>query len=312
MASILVTGGAGFIGANLTARLLKLKHKVAVIDNLSTGFRHNLPLQNKNLAFYEKNINENLKPIFAKHRFDYIFHLAGQIDVRKAVSDPRADAEINILGIINLLQEARTTKIKKFIYASSGGAVYGEPEKMPVPKNAPIRPLSPYGVSKYAAEKYLETFGRLYRLPYAILRYANVYGPGQNSHGEAGVVAIFINHLLKKERPSLFAFGKNKRDYIFVDDVAEANLKAMAGRENAVYNIGTGKTTTTEELFQIISQELKSKIKPRLEPARPGEVEAISLDARLAAAELSWQARVSLPAGIRQTIQWFLENRKSI
>jgi len=308
MSSILVTGGAGFIGANLVTRLLKLKHEVIVIDNLSTGFRRNLSFKNKNFIFYEQSINENLGPIFTKHSFDYIFHLAGQIDVRKAVEDPRKDARINIFGMINLLQEVQNKKIKKFIYASSGGAVYGEPDKMPVPETHPVRPLSPYGASKYAGEKYLETFSRLYKFPYTILRYANVYGPGQNSHGEAGVVAIFINQLLKKERPSLFAFGKNKRDYIFVDDVVEANLKAMTMQKSGAYNIGTAKTTTTARLFQIISQELKSKIKPRLALARTGEVRAISLDSGLAAAELSWQPRVSLQEGIQKTIQWFLKN----
>lgn len=305
MPTVLVTGGAGFIGANLVKRLLKLKHKVVVIDDLSTGFRYNLPLPNKNLVFYEKSINENLRPIFRKHKIDYIFHLAAQIDLYKSLQKPIYDAKVNILGSLNIIREAAKIKIKKFIYASSGGAVYGEPRKIPVPESHSVNPLSCYGISKYTAEKYLEIYHRLYGLPYIILRYANVYGPHQN----AGVIAIFLNKLIREEKPSLFAYGKNKIDYIFVEDVVEANIKAMISRRNKTYNIGTGKATTTEQIFQIVAKELRSEVAPKYLPCRLGEVDRISLDASLAQKELKWRPRYSLEEGIRKTIEWFKSNQ---
>lgn len=305
MSISLVTGGAGFIGSNLVRKLLALNHKVIVIDDLSTGFRKNLPLTEKNLIFYKKSINDGLKLIFKKHPVDYIFHSAAQIDVRKSVQNPLLDAQINILGSLNLIQEAQRVKIKKFIYSSTGGALYGNPQKIPVKETHPINPLSCYGVSKYTAEKYLETYHRLYQLPYIILRYANVYGPRQNPLGEAGVVAIFINQLLKKQRPSIFAYGQNERDYVFVEDVVEANLKAMNSSFEKAYNISTGQKTTTKRIFKLISQELQSDIKPRLCKARPGEVDKISLDPSLAQKELQWKARVSLEEGLRRTVKWF-------
>ncbi|MFA4880091.1 MAG: NAD-dependent epimerase/dehydratase family protein [Candidatus Doudnabacteria bacterium] len=310
MPTVLVTGGAGFIGANLVKRLLKLKHKVVVIDDLSTGFRHNLPLPNKNLVFYEKNINENLRPILRKHKIDYIFHLAAQMDVRKSLQKPIYDAKVNILGSLNIIREAARIKIKKFIYASSGGAVYGEPREIPVPESHSVNPLSCYGISKYTAEKYLETYHRLYKLPYITLRYANVYGPRQNPLGEAGVIAILLHQLIQGEAPSLFAYGKNKRDYIFVEDIVEANIKAMLSCQNKIYNIGTGKATTTEQIFQIVARELQSKIKPQYLPCRLGEVDQISLDASLAQKELKWRPRYSLEEGIRKTIEWFKSNQR--
>jgi len=305
MKTSLVTGGAGFIGSNLVKRLLALKHKVIVIDDLSTGFLDNLPPRNENFIFVKKTLNSNLGPLFQKHKIDYIFHLAAQIDVRKSVQKPISDAKINILGSLNLIGEANKAKIKKFIYSSTGGALYGEVEKIPVKESYPINPLSCYGASKYATEKYLEIYHKLYKFPYITMRYANVYGPYQNPLGEAGVVAIFINKLLNGETPTLFAFGKNKRDYVFVNDVVRANLKAMSSDKNRAYNIGTGRASETARIFELINQELKAKIKPKLAGARPGDVDKISLDSSLAQKELDWKAQTRLEEGIKKTVKWF-------
>jgi len=310
MKTSLVTGGAGFIGSNLVKKLIELNHEVIVLDNLSTGFSANLPSQNKNLVFYKKSLNQNLNPIFCKHKIDYIFHLAAQIDVRKSVQKPILDAKINILGSLNLILEAQKAKIQKFIYSSTGGALYGEPEKIPAKESAPINPLSCYGASKYTVEKYLEIYHKLYNFPYITLRYANVYGPYQNPLGEAGVVAIFINKLLKKKIPSLFAFGKNKRDYIYISDVVTANIKAMASNQNKAYNIGTGQMTETTKIFELINRELKSKIQPKMRKGRPGDVDKISLDGSLAQKELNFKPRVSLEKGIKKTVQWFQKKSK--
>lgn len=309
MKTSLVTGGAGFIGSNLVKELIALKHKVLVLDDLSTGFKRNLPPPSKNYLFYKKSINADLTPIFKKHSPDYVFHLAAQIDVRKSVVNPLEDAQINILGSLNLIQSAIRAKIKNFIYSSTGGALYGEVQKNPVAEKQPINPISCYGVSKYATEKYLETFHELSGLPYITLRYANVYGPSQNPLGEAGVVAIFINKLIKDEQPSLFAHGKNERDYVFVQDVVAANIKAMDSPRNKAYNIGTGVSTTTARIFSLIQKGLQSKIKPKMCSARPGDVDKISLDSTLAHKELSWRPKYTLEKGILKTVNWFLNQR---
>lgn len=310
MQTSLVTGGAGFIGSNLVRKLLALNHKVIVLDDLSTGFHKNLPEKTHNLVFYQKSINANLKLIFRKHKIDYIFHLAAQIDVRESLQNPLFDARVNILGSLNLLEEARRANIKKFIYASTGGALYGEPKEIPAPESHSINPLSCYGASKFIVEKYLAIYHKLYNLPYIILRYANVYGPRQNPLGEAGVVAIFINQLLQKKGPKLFAYGKNERDYVFVEDVVEANLKAMYSPYNKAYNIGTGQVTSTRKIFVLIEKQLKTHLKPKLCPARPGEVDKISLDSSQAKKELPWEPRVSLEKGIKKTVKWFKDNLK--
>lgn len=310
MKTSLVTGGAGFIGSHLVKKLLSLKHKVVVIDDLSTGFRENLPPRSNLFQFYAQSITANLTPIFKKYSFDYIFHLAAQIDVRKSVLKPQHDAQTNILGTINLLEQARRTKIKKFIYSSTGGALYGEPQKIPVTESHPINPLSFYGASKFAAEKYIETYYNLFRIPYIILRYANVYGPHQNPLGEAGVVAIFIHQLIREKTPALFGYGHNQRDYVYVDDIVQANLWALESKKNKAYNIGTGRATPTTEIFQLIQKGVGSQIKPKLCPARPGEVQAISLDAKQAKQELQWEPQIPLEEGIQRTIAWFLKNKR--
>ncbi len=305
MITSLVTGGAGFIGSHLAEKLLSLNHRVVVIDDLSTGSRENLPPSSHLFHFHQQSITANLAPIFKKYTFAYIFHLAAQIDVRKSVLEPHHDAQTNILGTINLLEQARRAKIKKFIYSSTGGALYGEPQKLPVPEHHPINPLACYGASKFAAEKYIETYHRLYKIPYLILRYANVYGPRQNPSSEAGVVAIFIHKLTHQETPSLFASGRNQRDYIYVEDIVEANLCATKSKQNKAYNIGTGRATPTTEILRFIQKAVGSQINPKLCPPRPGEVEAISLDATLARQELHWTPHVPLEDGIARTIAWF-------
>lgn len=304
---ILVTGGAGFIGSNIQDYLIKLGHKVCVIDNLSTGYNKNL---NPKAKFYNIDIQSpKIKEVFAKEKFDIVFHEAAQIDLRKSVDDPIKDAQINILGSINILENCRQFKIKKIIFSSTGGAIYGEAEKIPTPEFYTPYPLSPYGVEKLSVEYYLNYYNQVFGLNFIALRYANVYGPRQNPHGEAGVVAIFVNKLLKGEKPVINGDGKNTRDYVFVQDVVYANILAMKANLTGYYNIGTGVETNVNQIFLKIQQALKSKIKPKHGPAKTGEQRRSSLDARKAAIELDWIPEVDLSLGIKKTVDWFVKNK---
>lgn len=300
---IIVTGGAGFIGSNIVDALIKEGHEVAVVDNLSTGREENV---NASAQFFNTDItdNEALENVFENFRPEVIFHAAAQIDVRKSVDDPAFDAETNVIGSVNLFKLAVNYGVRRIVYSSTGGALYGEPKALPAAEETPIEPLSPYGVAKYCVENYLNYFKRLYGLERVILRYANVYGPRQDPLGEAGVVAIFTGKILKGEKPVIYGDGTQTRDYVYVEDIVRANLIALAGKEG-VYNIGTGIETSVNDLVNIFAKVLQAEISPQYTQARKGEVHRISLEGVRAKKELAFVPKVSIEEGLKKTIEWY-------
>src|SRR3989344_591472 len=308
MAAILVTGGAGFIGSNLVRKLLNSRHRIIVIDNLSTGKLSNLELDNPRLIFIKTDINRDLENVFSRYKPSIVFHLAAQIDVRLSMSNPLLDAKINILGSLNVLELARKFKVNKIIYSSTGGVIYGSPKKIPVSEDYPSSPICAYGLSKYIIEEYLRLYYQSYGLKYIVLRYGNVYGPGQNPKSEAGVIAIFINQLLSAKQPILYDNGLQKRDYVYIDDIVKANLLAIKKDVCGVFNIGTGKATSAKQILKKIERLLSIKVKPLLAPKRLGEIKQISLNSNLAKRTLGWQAETSLSAGLKNTINYFKKN----
>jgi UDP-glucose 4-epimerase len=300
---ILVTGGAGFIGSNVVDALVKDGHEVTVLDNLSTGKEENI---NPEVKFYNIDLLdiESLEFVFREFKPDIVNHHAAQIDVRKSVEDPAFDAETNMIGSINLFELSINYGVRRIIFSSTGGALYGELENLPANEYTPIEPISPYGVSKYCVENYLNYFKRLYGIERVILRYANVYGPRQDPLGEAGVVAIFVGKILKGETPVIYGDGNQTRDYIYVEDVVQANVLALEGKEG-IYNIGTGRETSVNELINVFSNVLGKEIKPEYAPPRKGEVSRISLNGEKAKKELSFVPKYSLEEGIGKTIDWY-------
>ncbi len=299
---ILVTGGCGFIGSHIVDRYIDQGHRVIVVDDLSTGQTKNL---NAKAKFFKEDIrNKNIGRIFEKEKFDIVNHHAAQINVRTSVADPLFDAQVNILGSLNLLNLSAKYGIKRFIFASSGGAVYGEPKRFPITEEFSLDPLSPYAVSKIAVEKYLVAFSRLYHFDYLILRYSNVFGPRQIAKGEAGVISIFINKILHNKACVIFGDGKQMRDYVYVADVVEANMLALDAHPN-IFNIGTGIATRVNDLIDILSVITKQKVKDRHEPARPGEVFKNVLDHSRAASILHWKPKIPLQKGIIKTFKYF-------
>ena len=307
MNKILVTGGAGFIGSHLVDKLIEKNYKVIVIDNLSTGKRENL---NSQANFYKIDIlDSKISQIFQKEKPEAVFHYAAQIDVRKSVEDPIENAKVNILGSLNLLENCKNFRIKKFIFASSGGAIYGTSELLPTPESYLPRPESPYGLSKLVIEEYLKIYKNIYGLDFVSLRYANIYGPRQNSKGEAGVVAIFIDKLLEDKRPIIFGTGEQTRDYLYVEDAIEAALKALNYRGLLpIFNVGTGLETNVNEIYNLISQKLGKNIKPIYAPAKPGDLKRSCLDISKIKKDIGWKPKYDLEKGLEKTIQWFLKN----
>ena len=299
--NILVTGGAGFIGSNIIDALIDLGHKVFVVDNLSAGKKENI---NPNAVFYEVDITDKkmFESVFKEVHPEVVFHTAAQIDVRKSVENPQFDGEVNIIGSINVFELSVKYGVKRIVFSSTGGALYGEPKVLPAKENSPIEPLSPYGVSKYCAEHYLNYFKKLYGIERVILRYANVYGPRQDPLGEAGVVAIFTGKILNNEKPVIFGDGNQTRDYIFVEDVVRANVLAIDGKEG-IYNIGTGIETSVNDLVKMFSKILNKHIEPVYAPPRKGEVQRIALDASKAKKKLSFVPEISLEEGLKNTIE---------
>ena len=266
---ILVTGGAGFIASHITDAYIAEGHTVFVLDNLQTGFEKNV---NPKAVFIKKDIiDPSLSGLFQKEKFDVVNHHAAQMDVRKSVADPSFDATTNILGTINLLQNCIKTGVKKFMFASTGGAVYGEQSYFPADENHPTQPMSPYGISKLAVEKYLFFYSNQHKLNYSILRYANIYGPRQNSMGEAGVVAIFSTKLLKGEQPIINGSGEQTRDYVFVADVVKANVLTSKEDSCNTYNIGTGIETDVNVLYKTLNKIIGKGQQEKHGPAAPGE-----------------------------------------
>lgn len=302
---ILVTGGAGFIASHIVDAYINLGHDVVIVDNLSSGRREFI---NKKAKFYKADIRDRdkIKDIFTKERPEVLNHHAAQISVRESVLDPINDAEINILGLLNLLEAGRKNGVKKIIFASSGGVVYGEAKQIPTHEDYnPLQPLSPYGVSKLASEYYLNFYYTTYGIQYFALRYSNVYGPRQNPHGEAGVVAIFSLKLLNGEIPIINGDGKQTRDYVYVGDVVEANKIALTSSEGGVFNIGTGIETNVLEIYQNIKEITGSSVSAKHGPAKSGEQKRSCLDSRLAAEKLDWKAKINLDEGLKKTIEYF-------
>ena len=301
--TVIVTGGAGFIGSQLAERLLKEGYRVVVIDDLSSGQRSQVPAKAK---FIQMNIRDvGLVNIFKKEKPAYVFHLAAQIDLRFSIQNPIRDAETNIHGSLRVLEGCVRSGTKKIIFSSSGGAIYHGLSIRPTPENVPCMPMSPYGVAKLAFELYLHSACHNYGLAYVALRYANVYGPRQGAKGEAGVIGIFIQKMLRGVRPTIFGDGKQTRDFVYVDDVVEANILAMKGGIHGAFNIGTGKEISVNHVDALIRAELGVDTKCVHGPANPGEERRAALDCTAAKKGLGWRPRVGIEEGIKRTVAWF-------
>jgi len=300
---ILVTGGAGFIGSNVADRFVELGHEVAVLDNLSSGFREFVP---RHARFYHADLNDTdaVSRCLTEFRPEVVDHHAAQIDVRKSVTDPVFDATTNILGGIRLLEACTRCGVRKFLYASTGGALYGEGRTLPATEEHPVNPESPYGASKHTLEHYLYIWKLLNGLDSTVLRYPNVYGPRQNPHGEAGVNAIFIGLMLAGQRPRIFGTGEQVRDYLFVGDVVEANARALDRGSGEVVNLGTGVPTSVNDIVRELNRILGTRLEPIYEAARPGEIQRIYLDASRAQRVLGWTPTVKFAEGLQRTVDW--------
>jgi UDP-glucose 4-epimerase len=302
----LVTGGAGFIGSNIVDGLLARGARVTIVDDLSTGRRANLDdALAAGATLHELDVSDAaaLRALMEVERPDVVFHLAAQIDVRKSVEDPVADARINVEGTINVLTAAHVTGVRRVVYSATGGAVYGEAEQVPTPEDAPERPLAPYGQSKLTGEGYCALFTRLHGLSTVALRYANVYGPRQDPLGEGGVIAIFCGCLAEERTPTIFGDGEQTRDFVYVGDVVEANLMAAGAALNGSYNVGTGVETSVLELVATLDGlGLGAPLAPRHADARAGEVRRSCLDATRLRETLGWTPRTSLADGLRRTL----------
>jgi UDP-glucose 4-epimerase len=300
---ILVTGGAGFIGSHIVEAYINAGHEVIVVDDLSTGKRENLHPQ---AWFVQADIQDPaVRRLIVKEQVEVLNHHAAQMDVRRSVADPLFDARVNILGMLNLLEGAREAGVKKIIFASSGGTVYGEQGRFPADEEHPTHPICPYGVSKRSGEHYLYFYNVEYRIPYLALRYANIYGPRQDPHGEAGVVAIFTLRFFSGQQPVINGDGKQTRDYVFVGDVARANLAALQADYTGSINIGTGSETDVNQLFDYLRRLTGSSLPDVHGPAKPGEQRRSVLTWKRAAQVLGWRPQIELEEGLRQTVEYF-------
>lgn len=316
MAKVIVTGGAGFIGSHIVDALVSRGHRVVVIDNLSTGKKENI---NPKAKFYKADIRDKkISDIFKKEKPQAVFHYAAQIDARASASDPMFDAEVNILGSLNILQNAAETGVKKIIFASSGGSLSSEDTVLPTPENKISLPVSPYGAAKFSIEAYLHCFWKNYGMSYIALRLANVYGPRQSSEGEAGVIAIFTGKMLGEKQPIIFGSGKQTRDYVYVDDVVRANILALKSKKTGAFNVGTGKETNVLNLFKVLKKLTGSKLsevhgfptgqKNKGAALTVGEQMRSSLDYSKIRRELGWKPKVNLDKGLELTVKWFRKN----
>jgi len=317
---ILVTGGAGFIGSNVVDGYIEKGYSVVVVDNLSSGKKENL---NPEATFFEEDIrSQEIETIIEKERPEVINHHAAQISVPASVKDPCFDADVNVKGFLNILEASRKIGVRKIIFISSGGAIYGEADQYPTTETYSPKPLSPYAITKLVSEYYLSYYHHQWGLAYTILRYANIYGPRQMPHGEAGVVAIFMSHLMNNQTCTLYHFPNDPsgmiRDYCFVGDIVKANLLALDQGENDVFNIGTGKGTTTLDLFRIIFKEVK-KVKtdladniqePKREVSRPGDIAKSCLVVEKVKNMFGWRPETSLAEGVQATLEWYQSRTK--
>jgi UDP-glucose 4-epimerase len=299
----LVTGGAGFIASHIVDRLIKEGHHVAIVDNLSSGKESNI---NPKAKLYKIDIcDPGLETVFEVEKPDYVSHHAAQISVVISVRDPQLDAQINVIGALNVLQQCIKCNVKKLIFASTGGTVYGEPEYLPADEKHPTKPLCPYAINKLTFENYLYMYGVVYGLNYSVLRYANVYGPRQDPHGEAGVIAIFTQKIIDGVQPIIFGDGKATRDYIFIDDVVDANMIALEKGDREIYNIGTAIETDVNEIFRLLKKEFGFTKDAINGEKRPGELQRISIANDKAKAELGWYPKYTLEQGIKKTAEYY-------
>lgn len=303
----IVTGGAGFIGSTLVDRLLAEGFSVAVVDDLSNGRREYL---NPEARFYKIGLTSpKLGIVFAAEKPSAVFHLAAHIDARVSVTHPIHDAEINIHGSLRVLEACLQHGVKKIVFSSSGGAIYHDTKKFPTPETEAPSPLTPYGISKLAFEHYLKAANHHFGLEYSALRYANVYGPRQDQKGEGGVIGVFCKMLLEGKRPSIFGGGKQTRDFVYVDDVVEANLKALASPKSGVWHVSTSKETSVNDVALLIADAFGWKKGFGKGPAQPGDVRRSCLDASKAKRDLGWKPDVDVELGIRRTAAWFKTRR---
>lgn len=311
---ILVTGGAGFIGSHVVDAYIAQGHDVVVIDDLSTGHREFL---NPTARFYQLDIADRsgVREVFARERFGLVNHHAAQVDVRVSVADPLRDARTNLMGVLTLLEACREFSVRKFIFVSSGGVIYGEPEELPVPEDAPKKPISPYGVAKLASEFYLFSAKQTWGLDYVALRYANVYGPRQTPKSEATVISTFSRQLVRSESVTIFGDGEQTRDFVFVSDVVAANLLAterlaeinrvpVRSIDDLAFNVGTGRETSINALLKIFSRVLQRECDAHYAPPRPGELQRNALDISKAQRVLGFVPKVSLEEGLAKTLEW--------
>ncbi len=306
--NIVVTGGAGFIGSHLVDQFVGEGHRVSVIDDLSTGKRKQV---HRKAVFYKLNVcDPRIEQVFLQERPVVIVHMAAQMNVRKSTEDPVFDAEVNIIGTLQLLKLAIRYGTRKILFASSGGTVYGEQEVFPASEAHPTRPLSPYGISKRTCEHYLEYYRRMAGLKYVALRLANVYGPRQNADGEAGVIAIFTQNMLRGEQPRINGNGFQTRDYVYVGDVVEAVRAVFVQPVEGIFNVGTGTETTVNEIFARLKELTNSPCQEIHGPAKEGEQLRSVLDASKLEKETAWAHAVSLSEGLDETVKFFRQQKR--
>ncbi|MBV8844542.1 MAG: GDP-mannose 4,6-dehydratase [Bryobacterales bacterium] len=302
---ILVTGGAGFIGSHTVDALVAAQsHDIAVIDDLSSGRHEQL---DKSVRFYHADIrnSDEVNMIVGRECPEVLVHLAAQMDVRKSVAQPAFDAEVNIGGLLNLMEAGRTRGLRRVVFASTGGAIYGEQESFPCNEDHPQHPVSPYGVAKLASEAYLFFYRAQYGIDYVAVRYSNVYGPRQDPHGEAGVVAIFCGYMCAGKTCTIYGDGEQTRDYIYVGDVARANVAAVNTRFCGALNIGTGVETSVKQLFNLLAGVAETSVQPVYAPPRPGEQSRSVISPARAAEQLAWKPEVPLQEGLSRTFEFF-------
>jgi len=303
----LVTGGAGFVGSHLIEQLLAEENEIVCLDDFSTGKRTNIAKFADRISIVEGDIRNPQLVRNAVKDVESVFHLAAQISVNRSTKEPLFDASVNIEGAINLLEAVRQSSVKRIVYVSTGGAIYGEPNVLPASEETIENPISPYGISKLVAEKYLKWFYDVYGISYSIIRPANIYGPRQDPLGEAGVISIFLGRIKDNNPVEIFGDGKDSRDYVYVRDISNICIKAMNSNKKDIYNAGTGKQTNLLELVEIIERVTKSQVKKQFSPPRPGDVKHISLDASKAREELNWTPSTDLEKGISNTWKWYEE-----
>ncbi len=300
---ILVTGGAGFIGSHIVDAYLSAGHEVSVVDDLSSGFRHNLP---EGVLLYEVDIRgSQLAEVFDAVRPEIVNHQAARANVRESFEKPLLYADVNVLGSVNVLECCRMYRVRKVIYASTGGAVYGEPQELPVSEDHPINPLDPYGASKHHVEHYLQLYNVNFGIRFTALRYPNVYGPRQDPFGEAGVVAIFTGQMLDGRQPVINGAGEQQRDFVHVSDVAKASVLALDKGDNEILNIGSGAGTSVNTIFKTLAELTHFRMPAVHSPAKKGEVYKIFLHSNRAQKTLGWQPEMSLRQGLAETVEFF-------